>query len=259
MLSRPPLHVHLLPELIPPEALCGGIAIVVDVLRATTVIVHALSAGCEAVMPCGEIDQARLIERGLPHGTSLLAGERRGLPIEGFDLGNSPNDFTAEICRGKTLIMTTTNGTRAILASLAADRLVISAFVNLRATCDMLYLNLLETNGRPVHIICAGTERRISFEDSLLAGAITARLADWNAPLANDEAEIVLAQWRGASGEMQAGTPLAEILARGRGGQRVTELGLEADMADAARIDRFDLAAELRREPLRIVKAGSPG
>ena len=105
-----------------------------DVLRATTVMVHALAAGCEAVIPCGEIDEAKEIAAGLPPGTALLAGERQGLPIPGFDLGNSPGEFTPEVCDGKTLVMTTTNGTRAILASLEAERVYIASFANLRAT-----------------------------------------------------------------------------------------------------------------------------
>ena len=92
------VFVHLLPSLIPPGSLRGGVAVVVDVLRATTVMVHALAAGCEAVIPCAEIDEAKAIAAGLPAGTALLAGEREGLPIPGFDLGNSPGEFTPDVC-----------------------------------------------------------------------------------------------------------------------------------------------------------------
>src|SRR5512143_370512 len=104
MPERAPVQVHLLPMLVPPGALRGGVAVVVDVLRASTVMVHALAAGCEAVIPCLEIDDARRIARELPSGSSLLAGERLGLPIAGFDLGNSPNAFTPQVCRGKTVV-----------------------------------------------------------------------------------------------------------------------------------------------------------
>src|SRR4051794_89600 len=132
--GRPEVFVHLLPSLIPPGTLRGGTAVVIDVLRATTVMVQALAAGCDAVIPCGEVDEAREVAAGLPAGKAILAGERQGLPIEGFDLGNSPGDFTLDNCRGKTLVMTTTNGTRAILASLEADRVLVAAFSNLLAT-----------------------------------------------------------------------------------------------------------------------------
>src|SRR5215213_7874532 len=136
--ERPEVFVHLLPGLIPPGSLRGAVAVVVDVLRATTVMVRALAACCEAVIPCAEIDEARRVAASLPAGTAVLAGERQGLPIEGFDLGNSPRDFTPEACRGKTVVMTTTNGTRALLASLDAERIVVGAFANFAATVQLL-------------------------------------------------------------------------------------------------------------------------
>ena len=138
-------------------------------------------------------------------GTALLAGERQGLPIPGFDLGNSPGEFTPEVCRGKTLVMTTTNGTRAILASLEAERVYIASFANLRATSDEISVQFLKKDhGHSVHIICAGTEGHISLEDSLLAGALTSRIVEVSdlpprsnatALFGNDEALMVVSQW----------------------------------------------------------------
>ena len=162
--------VHLLPSLIPSGALRGGVAVVIDVLRASTTIVHALAHGCEAVIPCAEVDEARRVAAGLPPGRAILRGERQGVPIPGFDLGNSPGEYTEEACRGKTLVMTTTNGTRALLASLEAETVLVGAFVNFAATVQRLI-----HEARPVHIVCAGTEGRISYEDSLLAGAFASR------------------------------------------------------------------------------------
>jgi 2-phosphosulfolactate phosphatase len=254
--------------------LAGGIAVVIDVLRATTVMVHALAAGCEAVIPCAEIDEAREIAATRPPGSSILAGERHGLPIPGFDLGNSPSAFTPDVCRGKTLIITTTNGTRAILASLEAEQILLGALVNRLATSERLVVNLLKRNGRPVHLVCAGTDGHISFEDSLLAGALAAKLWSMRAPLGNDEALIAASTWNETQHDLErfahrpAGGPapaavlrddllsgLSQILARGRGGRRVTEIGLEEDIIDAANLDRFNLIAELERDPIRIVRA----
>src|SRR4051794_31619088 len=155
--DRPVVFVHLLPSLIPPGALKGSVAVVVDVLRATTVMVHALAAGAEAIVPCSEIAEARRIALEHPAGSTVLGGERQGLPIEGFDLGNSPDEYTPEVCGGKTVVMTTTNGTRAILASLEAERVLVAGFVNLRATVDALSVNVLKVHALPMHIICAGT------------------------------------------------------------------------------------------------------
>src|SRR5262249_23781719 len=98
---RPKVYVHMLPSLIPPESLRGGVAVVVDVLRATTVMVHALANGCAYVIPCAEIDKARTMAAALPREWTILGGERGGLPIPGFDMGNSPGHYTREVCAGK--------------------------------------------------------------------------------------------------------------------------------------------------------------
>jgi 2-phosphosulfolactate phosphatase len=246
----------MLPSLIPLGSLQGGIAVVIDVLRATTAMVHALASGCEAVIPCGEIDEARRAAANLPPGTAILCGERGGLPIEGFDLGNSPASFTPEVCRGKTLVMTTTNGTRAILASLGAEEVLIAALANLKATVEFLAGDLQEGHGRPVHIVCAGTEGFISAEDSLMAGALASHLATYgNVQLANDEAQITASFWRANTRERDSHLPtsgIRRVLQEGRGGHNVIRIGLQADIQDAARVDQFDLVAELHRDPLRI-------
>ena len=258
----PPLHVHLLPALIPPGALRGGVAIVADILRATTVMAHALGSGCAAILPCAEVDEARRVAASLPPGTALLGGEREGLPIDGFDLANSPGSYTPEACRGKTLVMTTTNGTRAILASLEADRVLIGAFVNFRAT-----LRALEGEARPIHIVCAGTNGRVSLEDTSFAGALSAfwrqgwsRRAPDRVVALGDEALLAEAQWAEASREIDRHPSfdegLAAAISAGRGGRRVLELGLRADLEAAARFDHLDLVGELQRDPLRIIRAG---
>src|SRR5690242_5734390 len=113
-MSRPIL-VHLLPTLFEPADLRGGVAVVIDVLRATSTIVQALAAGATSVVPCGEIDEARAIAAKAAPGSVLLGGERKGVTIPGFDLGNSPGDYTSDVVTGKKLIFTTTNGTRALL------------------------------------------------------------------------------------------------------------------------------------------------
>jgi 2-phosphosulfolactate phosphatase len=246
---RPSVSVQLLPFLVPDRALSGGVAVVVDVLRATTVMVHALDAGCEAIVPCLEIEEARSVASSLPEGTALLAGERQGVPIPGFDLGNSPGDFRPELCRGKTLVMTTTNGTRAILASVSADRVLLGAFVNLDAV-------LAEVNAarKDVHVVCAGTDGLVSLEDTMLAGRIASRLEQDHGFLpGNDQALIAVRCWDTGG----ASPGLATTLATGRGGYRVTELGLGADIELASMVSRFELVPELDRATNRIVASGA--
>src|SRR5262249_29046491 len=150
-----------------------------------------------------------------------------------------------EVCEGRTLVMTTTNGTRAILASLEAERVYIASFANLTATCDELAVQFLKKDhGHPVHIVCAGTEGHISLEDSLLAGALTTWMAAFTSSehpegerLGNDEAFIVLSQWLEAERYLKR-RPLWRLLSVGRGGQNVLRIGREADIQDAAPFDR---------------------
>src|SRR5881227_3881579 len=94
--------VHLLPELATPERLRDGVAVVIDVLRATTTIVHALAAGCICVRPCAEVAEAQALAGEMRVGRALLGGERGGLPLPGFDVGNSPREYVPRVCRGKT-------------------------------------------------------------------------------------------------------------------------------------------------------------
>src|SRR2546423_15157607 len=84
------LQVHLLPCLVTPECLRGGVAVVIDVLRATTTVIHALAAGCTSVRPCAEVEEARAVAAEMRAGRVLLGGERAGVALPGFDLGNSP-------------------------------------------------------------------------------------------------------------------------------------------------------------------------
>jgi 2-phosphosulfolactate phosphatase len=256
------VFVHLLPRLIPPGSLYGGIAVVVDVLRATTVMVQALASGCEAIIPCTEIEEAKEVAAGLPPGSVLLAGERQGLPIPGFDLGNSPSEFVPEVCRGSTLVMTTTNGTRAILASRQAKRVYIAGFTNLRATSDEISVQFLKKDrGHSVHIICAGTEGHISLEDSLLAGALTSQIvqvndlaerSNFSDLFGNDEAFMVVTQWLEVERFLEK-RPLWKLLSVGRGGQNVLAIGRKPDIDEAAHFDRFNLVAEMQLDSLKIV------
>src|SRR5262245_9964536 len=179
------VQVHLLPELAPHGALAGGVAVVIDVLRASTTIVHALAAGCRAVRPCLEVEEARQLAGGMRVGRVLLGGERGGAPLPGFDMGNSPREYTAPVCRGTTLVLTTTNGTRALLRAAEAARVLVAAFVNYSAVCEQL-----RQEARPLHIVCAGTAGSVSLEDTLLAGALVDFLCQVGEARLNDAARL---------------------------------------------------------------------
>jgi 2-phosphosulfolactate phosphatase len=235
------VQVHLLPGLVPCGALKDGIAVVIDVLRATTTIIHALARGCCAVRPCAEIAEAQELAGQMRAGRVLLGGERNGAPLPGFDLGNSPSEYTCKVCKGTTLVLTTTNGTRALLRAAEAARALIAAFVNFSAVCEQL-----RQDPRPVHMVCAGTDGGVSLEDTLLAGALVDHLCDVSEVRLNDGARIA---WDCFENH---GRVLQGALEVGKGGAKLRGLGYDEDIRAAAQIDQFALVPELRRDPLRV-------
>ncbi len=235
------VHVHLTPALVPVAQLAGGVAVVIDVFRSSTTIVHALAAGCQAVRPVEEVEDARRLAGALPAGKVLLAGERGGRPLSGFDLGNSPGEFTAARCRDLTVILTTSNGTRALVLAAAAERVLVGAFVNFSALCDQLYTDL-----RPIHLLCAGEAGAVALEDTLFAGAVVSFLCEDGPALLNDGARVAWDCFE------RHGKVLEGALAVGSGGARLRRLGYHDDIRAAARVDAFALVPELRREPIRV-------
>ncbi|MBZ4646112.1 MAG: 2-phosphosulfolactate phosphatase [Petroclostridium sp.] len=146
----------------------GKLAVVIDVLRATSTIVTALSNGCKGVIPVCDVDQAKAKACELDPEQCLLGGERNAVIIEGFHHGNSPLEYTAERVQNKYVIITTTNGTRAIHHAKEAVDIVIASFLNGQAVVQYIHKNYLED----ITIICAGTEGHFSLEDILCAGKI---------------------------------------------------------------------------------------
>ena len=145
------------------------LVIVIDVLRATSTIVTALANGCQAIIPVLTSEEA--LEKRLTIPGSLLGGERDSLIIEGFDLGNSPFDYVPEKVGGRRVIMTTTNGTRAIRDSIAAPMIWIASFINMQSIV-LAILREFDRNQKleGIVVICAGTEDRFDLPDILCAG-----------------------------------------------------------------------------------------
>jgi 2-phosphosulfolactate phosphatase len=157
--------------------LSESVCVVFDILRATSSMITALANGAEAVIPVAEISEALALRRRRPD--VLLAGERQGVRIRGeltggidFDLGNSPREFTPAKVRGKTIVSTTTNGTRALRACAGAKNTLIGSFFNLRATCQWL----LENRPHELILVCSGTHEEPAMEDLLAAGAVCERV-----------------------------------------------------------------------------------
>jgi 2-phosphosulfolactate phosphatase len=235
------VQVHLLPELAPAGALVDATAVVIDVLRATTTIVYALAAGSLDVRPCLEVEEARRLADAMPAGKVLLGGERGGVALADFDLGNSPREYVAARCKGVSVVLTTTNGTKALLRGAEAQRTLVAAFVNYSAVCEQL-----RQDARPLHIICAGMNGEPALEDTLLAGAFVDFLCEEMETRLNDSARLAWDCYE------NHGRVLAGALEISRGGQHLQTLGFGEDVRAAAEVDKFNLVPELRRDPLRL-------
>lgn len=159
------MDLALTPAALPAATLAGATALVIDVLRASTTMVTALAHGCRAVLPVAEVEEARRRAREVPG--ALLAGERGGDPPAGFDLGNSPLEFTSERVGGRTIVFTTSNGTRALLATRPATAVAVAGFVNLAAAAGWAV-----GQGRDVVVVCAGELGARSVEDETCAGLL---------------------------------------------------------------------------------------
>jgi len=131
-------YTHCLPDDMPRETVAGGIAIIVDVLRASTTIVTALEAGAAFVKPVVEVEEAHRL-RSSSGGSWVLGGERGGVLIPGFDLGNSPAEYCRSVVDSRGIVMTTTNGTLAIERCLAAEIVLVGSFLNRRAVAKKLF------------------------------------------------------------------------------------------------------------------------
>ncbi len=243
------VDAFLLPSLTNHSLLENRLTVVIDVLRATTTIVHALASGAERVIPFSEVEAARDFARR-QDGQVLLGGERGGLPIHGFDLGNSPADYTEQRVGGKTLAITTTNGTRAMMCCRSAHTVLLAAFVNFSAICQRL------ADEPDVAIVCAGTNNEISREDVILAGAIADDLVRRSpSPRLNDQAEIAAEAWRAATREMTTSNLLESSLRSSSGGRHLIDIGQEQDIQIASQLDRFDLVPELHLPTWEILPA----
>lgn len=202
-------------------------AVAIDVLRATSTIVTAIQAGARRVIPTETPEQARSAAARVGKGDCVLGGERGGLRIEGFDLGNSPREYTPFTVGGKTLVLSTTNGTQALAAALQAETVCVAALLNVGSVADRLI-----ASRRDIAIICAGTEGRVSLDDLYCAGMLVSRIVSpGNARDISDGARLAM-DWYVS----HAGASL-DVLASCIHGRRLAELGFQRDLEYCSGVD----------------------
>ena len=240
------LNVHYLPQFVAESDLAGSTVIIVDLLRASTTICHALQAGAASVVPLLEIGDVADRVQQFGRENVVLGGERGGELIEGFDLGNSPTEYSPDQVFGRTVLFTTTNGTRALLHARIAERVLVGAAVNRAAIGQSARF------AQRVDILCAGTNGIVTREDILAAGAIVdelLRLVKPNVWKTNEWADSAHREWQELLGGARANRrsssqQLAWELKTTPGGKNLLAIGHEEDLIVCAQLDTLAVVPE---------------
>ena len=247
------LSVHNLPQEVDERELDGSVVAVVDVLRATSTICQALASGAREVVPFVEIDEALAAANRAGRENVVLGGERRGLRIEGFDLGNSPAEYTASAIQGRPVFITTTNGTRALQHARLAKSVVAASLLNLSAIVASL------KNEPRIDILCAGTDGSETSEDILLAGAIVHTLmsGDSSRWTANENANAARNEWQRIVTASEANDKalhqlVTSSLNASLGGQNCIEAGNGSDNLYCAQVDLLRVVPRLNLREWKI-------
>jgi 2-phosphosulfolactate phosphatase len=240
------VEIAYLPSVLPPLKGTGTTVVVFDVLRATTTMAAALAAGVEEIRVYGSTDAARAA--GAAQGDLLLCGEEQCLPPAGFHLGNSPGAFDPAQHRGRTVCMSTTNGTRAILAARGAGRVLVGALVNADAVA-----RAATQIGKDVILLCAGTNGVVAAEDIIGAGAVLHAMR----PLAHVRPQMDVC-WMSEDLFVAHRSDLTAALRTAKGGQNVIAAGLEADVDFAAQMDSLDVVGEVHPGDPPVVRRYKP-
>jgi 2-phosphosulfolactate phosphatase len=236
-------RVVLLPRDLQPGDIAGRTVVVFDVLRATTTMTAALAAGVSNICIFDNLEAARVAAHAYS-GSRILCGEINCLKPDGFDLGNSPSQWNAAEHAGREVFMSTTNGTRAIVAAaaLAPAHMLAGAIVNAAAVA-----RAARELGKNVTLLCAGTNGEVSLEDTLGAGAVlTALLVNGPCQPVGDAAQFALRLFS------QARNDLPAAMHTGGGGLNLIRARLEADIDFCARLDALDIVGHVSANPLSV-------
>lgn len=217
---------------ITPSDTNGRVMLVIDVLRASTTIAVALANGAKNIIPFESTEEAIIRAKSFERGDVRLAGERKMRPIPGFDLGNSPAQFTRDAIDGKTILFTTTNGTSSMIATQGARDVVIGAYVNYSAALAML--RAAARVDSDIAIVCAGRDRQFALEDAACAGRFVRGIArrGGRAQL-NDAATAAVLL------DKKYGEDLLGLFSASVHGRALAEAGFESDLEFCAKVDAF--------------------
>jgi len=231
------LETLFIPEEIKNTELTGKLVVVIDVLRASSTIVTALANGCNGFIPIFSPDQAKKKAQQFEKERLLLGGEREGIKIEGFDLGNSPREYKREAVKDKTIIFSTTNGVKTLEMVKNAHRIIIGSFLNLHAVG-----NYCANYQGDILIICAGREGRFSLEDTACAGMLIDSFKNAFSGT-YQESDASLTAWVLYK---KFGNNILEVLRKSQHGRYLKSVGLEKDLKFCSQLDFFNIVPVFR-------------
>ena len=225
------LDVFFTPAQAKPSDTNGRLVVIVDVLRASTTVATALGNGAKTVMPLEGADEVIFRSKEFHRSQIILAGEQKMHPIVGFDLGNSPQAFTKKVVEGKTILITTTNGTRALLGVQGARDIVIASYVNFTVVLAMM--KVAASSNTDIAIICAGEEGGFTLEDAACAGRYVRSIPKRAGLQVNDGASASVLI------EKKYGENIAKLFKESAHGQALEEAGFGDDLVAAAKVDSY--------------------
>jgi len=239
------IEVHFTPNHLDEMQLKDKNIVIIDVLRASTTIITALHHGAKEIIPVSTVENAVKISGSLFGDVTLRAGERNAKMIEGFNLGNSPLEYTPEVVKGKSIILMTTNGSVAIVKGKHARHLVVAGFVNMHAV-----IQFIEELDSDFMIICAGKENHFCLEDAVCAGRIINELEKTKKTgLVLDDAAIAA-----STIDKTFGKNILKMLKSAEHGKYLTSIGFGDDLKVCAEIDSMDALPTLVGNILRSGK-----
>ncbi len=225
----------------------GRNVIIIDVLRATTTICTALSNGAREVIPTADIENATKISSNLSSDSRLLGGERQGKKIDGFDLGNSPAEYTPEKVKNRSIIFTTTNGAGAIHKCRYASTALVASFVNVSAIVE----TVVEIGGTWT-ILCSGRQGAFSVEDATCAGMIISKVKEVTDVDTEDAGLTTLILYKNYK------KSLLGMMKKSQHGQYLMSIGFEEDLKFCSIVDGVPVVPVVSGLVVRIKQPGSP-
>jgi 2-phosphosulfolactate phosphatase len=241
------IDIQLVPFVPNPHLLFDRVVVVIDVLRATSVIIHAMSEGASEILPLASVEEAFQMAKAFPRGSVLLGGERESRNIRGFDLGNSPREYFAEKVKEKKLILVTTNGTKAFHLVSSGKEILVGSFLNIGAVAE----RCLELDG-DLLIFPSGDEGSFSLEDAICGGMLIDLIKQkTRKPISLTDgsqcAQILHQRFK---------DNLLEAFHLSRHGKELISRGFEDDLVYCAQIDITNIVPEFKVEVIRLNDCG---